>query len=165
MIPTEMLPDEERYLGLHSRFPILPFHPSGSSVVTVVLMIHIISDHLGAHLHVQTLVERSNWSSLQVFFQMSECLHLLGMRCGGKCSTLPINPKQSEIIVNNPLNAGDISFMLCRIRCISISPSSSPRYAFSETVVSRNDPISIPVPSVHSKIKAVEQTFGYNSLM
>ena len=87
------------------------------------------------------------------------------MRCGGKFSTLPIAPKQSEIIVTNPLNAGAISFMLRRIRCIAISPSSSPRYAFAETVVSGNEPISLPVPSVHSKIKAVEQTFGYNSLM
>ena len=63
MIPTEMLPDEEGYLGLHSRFPVLPLGPSGSSVVLVVLMIGMIPDHLGAHLHVQTLVERSNHSS------------------------------------------------------------------------------------------------------
>ena len=58
MIPTEMLPDEGGYLGLHSRFPVLPFLPSCSSVVPVLLMIDIIPDHLGAHLHVQTLVER-----------------------------------------------------------------------------------------------------------
>ena len=96
---------------------------------------------------------------------MSECLHLLGMRCGGKFSTLPIAPKQSEIIITNPLNAGAISFMLCRIIFIAISPSSFPRYTFSDTVVSGNDPISLPLPSVHSKIKAVEQTFGYNYLM
>ena len=91
---------------------------------------------------------------------MSEYLHLLGMRCGGKFSTLPIPPKQSEIIVTNPLNAGAISFMLRRIICIAISTRSFHWYAFAETVVSRNDPISLPVPSVHSKIKAVEQTFG-----
>ena len=96
---------------------------------------------------------------------MSECLHLLGMRCGGKFYTLPISPKQSEIIVTNPLNAGDISFILRRIRFIAISPSNSPWYAFSETVVSGNEPISLPVSSVHSKIKAAEQTFGYNSLI
>ena len=63
MIPTEMLPDEEGYLGLYSRFHVLLFRPSGSSVVPVVLMIHMSPDHLGAHLHVQTLVERLNWSS------------------------------------------------------------------------------------------------------
>ena len=63
MIPTEMLTDEEGYLGLHSRFPVLPFCPSGSPVVPVVLMIHMIPDHLDAHLKVQTLVERSNRSS------------------------------------------------------------------------------------------------------
>ena len=80
---------------------------------------------------------------------MSECLHLIGMGCGGKFSTLPISPKHSEIIVTNPLNAGAISFMLRRIRCITISTSSSPRYAFAETVVSGNEPISVPVPSVH----------------
>ena len=96
---------------------------------------------------------------------MSECLHLLGMRCGGKFSTLPIAPKQSEIIVTNPLNDGAISFMLSRIRCIAISLSSYPLQEFAETVVVGNNPISLSVPSIHSKIKAVEQTFGYNSLM
>ena len=30
-----------------------------------------------------------------IFFKISECLHLVCMRCGGKCSTLPIYPKQS----------------------------------------------------------------------
>ena len=44
----------------------------------------------------------------QYFFKMSECLHLLGMRCGGKFSTPLIAPKQSEIIVTNPLNDGAI---------------------------------------------------------
>ena len=87
------------------------------------------------------------------------------MRCGGKFSTLPITPKQSEIIVTNPLNARAISFMFRRKRCIAISPNNSPQYAFAETVVSGNEPISLPVPFVHSKINAVEQTFGYNSLM
>ena len=76
-----------------------------------------------------------------------------------------IAPKQSEIIVTNPLNAGAILFMLSRIRFIAISPSSSPWYAFSKTVVSGDKPIILPVTSVHSKIKAVEKTFGYNSLM
>ena len=74
-----------------------------------------------------------------IFFKMSECLHLLGMRCRGKCLTLPISPKQSEMIVTNLLNAEAISFILCRIRCIAISPRSSPWYAFAETVVSGND--------------------------
>ena len=87
------------------------------------------------------------------------------MRCGGKCSTLPIYHKQSEIIVANPLSAGAILFTLRRIRCIAISPRSLPQYAFSKTVVSGNEPISLPVPFVHSKMKAVEHTFGYNSLM
>ena len=63
MIPTEVLPDEGGYLGLSFRFPVFPFRPSGSSVVPVMLIIDIIPDHLGAHLHVQTLVERSNQSS------------------------------------------------------------------------------------------------------
>ena len=63
MIPTEMITDEEDYLGLHSRFLVLPFRSSGSSVVPVVLIIHMIPNHLGANLHVQTLVERSNRSS------------------------------------------------------------------------------------------------------
>ena len=63
MIPTEMLPDEGGYLGLYSRFHVLLFRPSGSSVVPVVLMIDMIPNHLGAHLHGQTLVERSNQSS------------------------------------------------------------------------------------------------------
>ena len=63
MIPTEMLPDEEDYLGLHSRFLVLPFRPSGNSVVPVVLMINMSPNHLSAHLHVQTLVERLNYSS------------------------------------------------------------------------------------------------------
>ena len=58
MIPTEMLLDEVGYLGLYSRFPVLPFLPSVSSVVPIVLVIDMIPDHLGAHLHVQTLVER-----------------------------------------------------------------------------------------------------------
>ena len=53
MIPTEMLPDEGGYLGLYSRFPVLPFRPSGSSVVPVVLMIDMIPNN-------KTLVERSN---------------------------------------------------------------------------------------------------------
>ena len=57
MIPTEMLSDEGGYLGLYSIFPVLPFCPSGSSVVTVVLMIDMIPDRLGAHLHVKTIVE------------------------------------------------------------------------------------------------------------
>ena len=100
-----------------------------------------------------------------ILFKISECLHLLGMRCGGKCSTLPISPKQSEMIVTNPLNDGAISFILRGIICIAISPRSSPRYAFSETVVSGNEPISLPVPSVHSNMKAVEHIFGYNSLL
>ena len=60
-----------------------------------------------------------------ILFKISECLHLLGMRCGGKCSTLPIAPKQSEMTVTNPLNAGAISFMLRRIRCIAISPRNN----------------------------------------
>ena len=68
MIPTEMLPDEGGYMVLSSRFPIFPFRPSGSSVVPVVLIIDMITDHLGAHLHVQTLVERSNQSSRPVYF-------------------------------------------------------------------------------------------------
>ena len=58
MISTEILPDEEGYLGLNSRFPFLLFRLSGSSVFPVVLMIHMSPDHLGAHLHVQILVER-----------------------------------------------------------------------------------------------------------
>ena len=87
------------------------------------------------------------------------------MRCGGKCSTLPISPKQLEMIDTNPLNAGAISFILRRIRCIAISPRNSPRYAFAKTVVSGNDPINLPVPYVHPKLKAVEHPFGYNSLM
>ena len=87
------------------------------------------------------------------------------MRYGGKCSTLPIAPKQSEIIVINPLNAGAILFILRRITCIAIIPRSLPRYAFSDTFVSGNEPISLPVPFLHSKIQAVEHTFGYNSLM
>ena len=77
---------------------------------------------------------------------------MLGMRCGGKFSTLPIAPKQSEIIVTNPLNDGAISFMLRRKIYIAISPNNSPQYAFAETVVSGNKPISLPVPSVRSKI-------------
>ena len=60
MILREMLPDEEDYLGLHYIFTVLPFCPSGSSVVTVVLMIYMSPDHLGVHPHVQTLVERLN---------------------------------------------------------------------------------------------------------
>ena len=67
------------------------------------------------------------------------------------------------MIVTNPLNAGAISFILRRIRCIVISPRRSPRYAFAETVVSGIDPISLPVPSMHSKMKSVEHSFGYNS--
>ena len=63
MIPTEMLPDEGGYLGLSYRFPVLPFRPSGSSFVTVVLRIDMIPDNIGAHLYVQTLVERLNYSS------------------------------------------------------------------------------------------------------
>ena len=63
-----MLPDEEDYLGLHSRFIVLPFRPSVSSVVPVVLMIHMSPDHLGAHLHVQTLAERLNRSSWRVYY-------------------------------------------------------------------------------------------------
>ena len=63
MIPTEILSDEEDYLGLHSRFLVLPFRSSGSSVVPVVLIIHMIPNHLGAHIHVKTLVEMLNWSS------------------------------------------------------------------------------------------------------
>ena len=61
MIPMEMLPDEEGYLDLHSRFPVFPFRPLGSSVVPVVLMIHMRPDYIGAHLHVQKLVERLNY--------------------------------------------------------------------------------------------------------
>ena len=98
-------------------------------------------------------------------FNMSECLHLLGMRCGGNFLTLPIAPKQSEIIVTNPLNAGAILFILLRIRCIAFSPRSSPRYAFAEIVVSGNEPISLPVPFVHSKMKSVDHSFDYSSLM
>ena len=63
MIPTGMIPDEAGYLGLYYRFTVLPLPPSVSSVVLVVLMIDMIPNHLGAHLHVQTLVERSNQSS------------------------------------------------------------------------------------------------------
>ena len=100
-----------------------------------------------------------------ILFKISKCLHLLVMQCGGKCLTLSIAPKQSEMIVTNPLSAGDISFTLHRIICIAISPRSSPWYAFAETIVSGNEPISLPVPSVHSKMKAAEHTFGYNYLM
>ena len=63
MILTEMLPDEEDYLGLHSIFPVLPFRPSGNSVVPAVLMMNMSPNNLGAHPHVQTLVERLNISS------------------------------------------------------------------------------------------------------
>ena len=87
------------------------------------------------------------------------------MRYGGKCLTLPIAPKQSEMIVTNPLSAGAILFTLRRIIFIAISTGSSPRYEFAKTVVSGNEPISLPVPFVHSKMKAVEHTFGYNSIM
>ena len=87
------------------------------------------------------------------------------MQCGGKYFTLPIAPKQSEMIVTKPVNDGANSFILLRIRCIAISPRGSPQYVFSKTVVSRNKPISLPVPSIHSKMNAVEHTFGYNSLM
>ena len=62
MIPTEMLTGKEGYLGLHYRSLVLPFRPSGSSVVPVVLMIHMNPDHIGAHPHVQTLVEKLNRS-------------------------------------------------------------------------------------------------------
>ena len=58
----EILPNEGDYLGLHSRFTVSPFRPSGNSVVLVVLMIHMIPDHLDAHPHFQTLVERLNGS-------------------------------------------------------------------------------------------------------
>ena len=69
------------------------------------------------------------------------------------------------MIITNPLNARDISFILRRKGCIAISHRSSPRYSFSETVIYGNEPISLPVSSVHSKMKAVEHTFGYNFLM
>ena len=68
------------------------------------------------------------------------------MQCGGKCSTLPISPKQSEMIVTNPLSAGVVSFTLRRISFFAISPRSSPRYVFADTVVSGNEPISLQVP-------------------
>ena len=60
MIPTQMLSDEGGYPGLYSRFTIFPFRPSGSSVVLVMLIIDMIPDYIGAHLHVQKIVERSN---------------------------------------------------------------------------------------------------------
>ena len=63
MIPMKMLPDEEGYMDLHSRFPVLPLRPSGSSVVPVILMINMSPDNLGAHLHVKTLVEKLKQSS------------------------------------------------------------------------------------------------------
>ena len=58
-----MLPDEEDYMGLHSRFPVLNFIPSGDSFVLVVLIIHMSPDHLGAHSHAQTLLETLDRSS------------------------------------------------------------------------------------------------------
>ena len=60
MILTEILPDGGDCMGLHSIFPVSPFRPSGNSVAIVLLIIHTRSNHLGAHLHVQTLVETLN---------------------------------------------------------------------------------------------------------
>ena len=67
--------------------------------------------------------------------------------------------------MTNLPSAGAISFTPRRIRCISISIRSSPQEAFAETVVSGDNPISLLIPFVISKIKAAEHTFGYYSLM
>jgi hypothetical protein len=49
------------------------------------------------------------------------------------------------------------------IRCIAISPSSSPRYAFATFVASVNEPEIRPCPLLHSRTKAAEQVCGKSS--
>ena len=93
MILTEMLSDEVDFLGLHSIFPVSPFCPPGNSVVPVVLMIHMSLDHLGAHPHVQKLVERLNSSSGRVYYlgypSVYTCL-VCGVVLSVRLSQLPL---------------------------------------------------------------------------
>ena len=51
-----------------------------------------------------------------IFLRMSEWLHFVGMRYGGKSLTLFKAPRQSERIITEPVRLGDTTFTARRIR-------------------------------------------------
>ena len=127
LILTEMLPDEGDYLGLHYRFPVSPFHPSGNSVVPVVLMIHMSLNHLGAHPHVQTLVERLNhsiWQGYSLRYPSVYTCLVCGVVVSVQLSQFPLNSrrlslpphrissmcKHSDILNNILVSCSDLTF-------------------------------------------------------
>ena len=84
----------------------LSFRPSGNSFVTVVLMIHMSPDHLGAHPHIQTLVERLNHSSWRLYSlrypSVYTCL-VCGVVVSVWLSQFPLNSRRWSLVTHSML--------------------------------------------------------------
>jgi hypothetical protein len=100
-----------------------------------------------------------------MFFRISECLHLEGILCGGRCSTLSSAPRQSKYMCTEPCSVGLVLLMARRSRCSTIRPSNSPRYAFACRLCSGKERTGRPLPFVHSNITAAEHSCGQSSLI
>ncbi len=97
---------------------------------------------------------------IMIFLRMSECLHCDGILSSGRFSTWFNSPRQSENICTNPCRLSFIVFTARRIRWIVSSPNNSPLYANAAIECSRNPPVRLPWPLVHSRINAHEFMFG-----
>ena len=100
-----------------------------------------------------------------MFFRISEWRQRVGIILIGSDVTLVSAPRQSEYTATDPPKFGLTLFAARSIKCIAIKPSSSPRYAFAANDCSANKPTIIPRLSEHSRMKAAEQSLGYNYLM
>ena len=80
----------------------------------------------------------------KISFNLSECQHLVGMRCGGRFSTLPSAPSQSEYITARSLILRQTLFAASRIKFITIRPINSHRYAFTPWENSGKEPNTRP---------------------
>eukprot|EP00956_Cyclotella_meneghiniana_P022835 scaffold43575_cov41-Cyclotella_meneghiniana.AAC.8 len=89
---------------------------------------------------------------------MSECLQPLGRRLGGSDVTFLKAPRQSEYIRTFPPTIGCTLSTASSIRCMAISPRSSPLYAHARFDCSGKEPKILPLPRVHSSTKAAEHT-------
>ncbi len=79
--------------------------------------------------------------------------------------TLSSAPKQSDTISTLPARFWWSLLMLSRIRGMAIRPSNSPVYAFATSSASKNDPITLPRPLLHSSTNAVKYKVGNSFLI
>ncbi len=95
-----------------------------------------------------------------IVFRTLECIHLVGMRYGGRSAMRPREPRQSEYIFTRPASSGETVFTASSSRCIAIRPSNSPWKALATLDASGNKPTSIPQCLVHSRINAAVHRSG-----